>query len=178
MSQNIEIKAFCPDKDIVLDVINRMNLPFKGSFHQTDTFYNVPKGRLKLREDKDGARLIPYIRKNQKGPRTSSYVLLPVDDPDITSDILEEMFGIRSVVEKKRQVWMYDNVRIHLDVVEGLGTYIELEGIIDGHANGADTLEKVELLMELLHITEEHLVSRAYVDLLEAARASQSDSEH
>lgn len=175
MSRNIEIKAYCPDPQAVKDIINRMNLPYKGSFRQVDTFYNVPAGRLKMREDGENTWLIPYIRKNQKGPRESNYVLLCVKDADKTNDLLEQMFGIRLVVEKKRTVWMYDNVRIHLDNIEGLGTFIELEGVVDTFNYGAATLEKVELLMELFHITEEHLESRAYVDLLEEARKKPDD---
>ncbi len=167
MGKNIEIKAHNRQPAAIELIIQKMNLPFGGIRHQTDTFYKTPRGRLKLRESDDGAVLIPYLRKNQKGPRSSDYVLLPVEDPVLTHRILEEMFGLRSVVEKTRRIWFYENVRIHLDEVEDLGHFIELEGVVDKNNPGGPTLEKVELLMELFSIGEENLVMKAYVDLME-----------
>ncbi len=167
MGQNIEIKAYCPRPETIEEIIQKMNLPFGGILHQTDTFFTTPRGRLKLRETDDEAVLIPYLRKNQKGPRSSDYVLLPVEDPMLTHRILEEMFGVRSVVEKTRRIWFYENVRIHLDEVEELGHFIELEGVVDANNPGGPTLEKVELLMELFSIGEDDLIMKAYVDLKE-----------
>lgn len=167
MGRNIEIKARCPNPGAIEQIIQKMNLPFGGVLRQTDTFYQTPRGRLKLRETDNESMLIPYLRKNQKGPGSSDYVLLPVEEPMVTHRILEAMFGVRSVVEKKRRIWFYENVRIHLDDVEDLGNFIELEGVVNEKNPGGPTLEKVELLMELFGIVEEDLIMNAYVDLME-----------
>ncbi len=174
MGQNIEIKAYCPSPETIETIIQKMNLPFGGILHQTDTFYQTPRGRLKLRETGNSATLIPYLRKNQKGPRSSDYVLLTVEDPALTHRIFSEMFGVRSVVEKTRRIWFYENVRIHLDEVEDLGHFIELEGVVDDKNPGAPTLEKVELLMELFSIGEDNLIMKAYVDLKEEKNAGKT----
>jgi adenylate cyclase class 2 len=168
MGLNIEIKARCTNHKIVEEVMQKMNFPFDGEENQTDTFFNVPNGRLKLREySNKEAVLIPYIRPDVKTPRNSDYVLLNVKEPNQTIDILEQMFGIRFVVEKVRKIYLYDNIRIHLDYIDDLGSFIELEGVVTNVSQRQDTLQKIELLMELFEIKDNDIILNAYVDLLE-----------
>ena len=168
MGVNIELKAKCHDLKKVERTIQKMNLPFLENQHQSDTFFNVPKGRLKLRETKKGAWLIPYFREDSPTPRTSDYALLPIgNDIEHTFEILKKMFGIRAVVEKSRKIYLYHNVRIHLDTVEELGAFIELEGVVSAKDSRSATMEKIELLMELLEIKPQDILLHAYVDMLD-----------
>lgn len=168
MGLNIEIKARCLNHKPIEEIMHKMNFPFKGTEQQTDTFFNVPKGRLKLREyNNKPAILIPYIRPDVNTPRNSDYILLKTDDAEQTIEVLSQMFGIRLAVEKTRKIYLYDNVRIHLDSVENLGTFIELEGVIKNPAQREETIQKIELLMELFDIKDEDIIINAYVDLLE-----------
>ncbi|KAA3614721.1 MAG: class IV adenylate cyclase [Calditrichaeota bacterium] len=168
MGLNIEIKARCKNHKTIEEVMQKMNFPFEGSEVQTDTFFNVPHGRLKVREyNNKTAVLIPYIRPDVKTPRASDYVLLDIKEPNQTIDILESMFGIRLVVEKNRKIYHYDNIRVHLDSIEELGTFIELEGVVTKSDQREETLQKVELLMELFEIKDNDIVLNAYVDLIE-----------
>ncbi len=167
MGTNIEIKARCPNLKKAESIVRDMNLPFMGKESQIDTFYNVPVGRLKLRKTQNGARLIPYFRDDAKGPRQSNYALLEItDDVNQLSNILKKMFGIRATVDKTRKIYLYENVRIHLDKVTQLGEFIELEGVVSIVEEHAATLEKVEMLMELLEIKQDDLIIQAYVDML------------
>jgi len=168
MGLNIEIKARCTDHVAIEKVIQKMNIPFEGMQQQSDTFFNVPNGRLKLREsDTKGNFLIPYLRPDVKKPRKSDYVLLDVNDVDQSLNILEKMFGVRGIVEKTRKVFHYDNIRIHLDQVDDLGNFIELEGVIKNKKQKEETLQKIDLLMEIFEIKDEDIVINAYIDMLE-----------
>lgn len=168
MGKNIEIKARCTNLKNVEEMIYKMNIPFEGAEQQSDTFFNVPAGRLKLREY--GNRppiLIPYFRPDEQSAKASEYALLKVENADEACNLLERMLGIRAVVEKNRRIYHYENVRIHLDTVTGLGTFIELEGVVGPSEDEEETLQRVELLMEIFEIKEADLITVAYVDLLE-----------
>ena len=178
MGINIEIKARCNDHKTIEEVMQKMNFPFEGSETQTDTFFNVPIGRLKVREyNNKSAVLIPYIRPDVDKPRNSDYVLLDIKEPNQTIDILENMFGIRLVVEKVRKIYLYDNIRVHLDHIEDLGDFIELEGVVTQADQREETLQKVELLMELFEIKDTDIILNAYVDLLEKMKLGKRNDQ-
>jgi predicted adenylyl cyclase CyaB len=136
---------------------------------QTDTFYEIPSGRLKLRELEDGtAELIAYERPDQVGPKRSSYVRSPCADPKSLHEVLARSLGIRGVVEKRRQVIHVGQTRVHLDEVVGLGSFLELEVVLQEN----QPLEEAEAiaaeLMSAFGVTSESLIEGAYIDLLEA----------
>lgn len=178
MGQNIEIKARCKDLKLIEEVMQKMNFSFVGSETQSDTFFNVPHGRLKVREyDNKRAVLIPYIRPDVNTPRISDYVLLEIDEPEQTIDILENMFGISLVVEKTRKIYLYDNIRVHLDYIEDLGTFIELEGVITKAGQREETLQKIELLMELFQIKDNDIILNAYADMIEKMKKDKKNDQ-
>jgi len=167
MGLNIEIKARCRDLNSVEQTIQKRHIPFLENQQQKDTFFNVPNGRLKLRETEKGAWLIPYIREDSPIARSSNYALLQInDDLKNTMEILKNMFGIGAVVQKSRKIYMHENVRIHLDTVDNLGTFIELEGVVSTDNDRSASKQKVERLMKLLDIKQEDLLRHAYVDML------------
>ena len=167
MAANVEVKAICPDLAAARAAALALGAVTQGMEKQTDTFFRTPRGRLKLREsDRRGATLIPYLRPDRPQARQSDYVVLPVDDPAAAKRILSEALGVLAVVKKQREVLLLDNVRIHLDRVEGLGCFIELEAVMDRAADPAAEDAKVRALMAKLGIQDHQVQARAYVDLL------------
>jgi len=167
MGKNIEIKAYCRNLLKFKTKLKQLPTTFEGDDVQMDTFFKVPKGRLKLRESKlYGNILIPYIRLDQSGPKQADYGLIKIDDVIKIKNLFTEMFGIIGVVNKKREIYLYENVRIHLDDVETLGTYIEFEAVVQ-NSNAIDTnRKKVEWLLGFFGIDQKDLIEDAYMDLL------------
>ncbi|MFY3597372.1 class IV adenylate cyclase, partial [Achromobacter xylosoxidans] len=134
---------------------------------QDDTFFACPDGRLKLRAFSDGTgELIFYRRADDTGPKESFYVISPTSSPDTLRDALGLAYGVIGRVRKQRLLFMAGRTRIHLDRVEGLGEFLELEVVLrDGESAEAGMAEARELLASL-RIAPEQLVSGAYLDLL------------
>jgi len=166
--RNIEVKARI---DSLSDVRARLiTLPCHGEHHlyQTDTFFHVVRGRLKLREFADGTgELIFYERPDQPGPKLSQYDRSPCPDALAVLRALSAALGVRGVVKKRRHVVLVGNTRIHLDEVEGLGSFVELEVVLrDSDSVSAGERTVVDLL-RALGIPVSSLISGAYLDLLE-----------
>ena len=167
MSSNIELKARCSDLDAARTVALSLGAEPQGVERQIDTFFATPRGRLKLREsDRYGAMLIPYLRPDSPEPKQSDYLVLPVASPAQCNRLFGQMLGVSAVVEKERELLLLDNVRIHLDRVEGLGTFIEFEAVMSDSTTPERELAKVRELMASFGIREDDLESGAYVDLL------------
>jgi len=167
MSFNIELKAHCADLDAFEERVKQLPHTFDGLDNQVDTFYPVPKGRLKLRESSlYGNFLIPYLRPDDSGPKRSDYSLLPVTDVLSTKRILNKMFDALLTVKKIRKIYLYENVRIHLDQVEKLGDFIEFEAVVKRESVVAENQKKLDKLIAYFGITEKDFVPVAYADLL------------
>ena len=165
---NLEIKARCADLDRARERAERVATECIGVDHQVDTYFVTRSGRLKLRESSlSGGQLVPYLRPDAVGPRRSEYRVLPVEDPASLKALLSEILGVHRVVEKRREILLYENVRIHLDRVEGLGTFVELEAVFGGDARDeAEQQRKVELLMKELDLAPGDLIATSYEALL------------
>ena len=123
--RNIELKAFDPDPARSLQVALGLGARDRGVIRQRDTYFRVASGRLKLREeDPGGATLVQYDRVDSDEARESRYRLIPVDDPVDLCRALEASLGVLAVVEKERHLLLWQNVRIHLDRVAGLGDFL------------------------------------------------------
>jgi predicted adenylyl cyclase CyaB len=134
---------------------------------QDDTFFACPNGRLKLRAFADGTgELIFYRRADQAGPKTSFYVRTPTADPEGLRDALTLAHGQAGRVRKQRTLYIAGRTRIHLDVVEGLGHFLELEVVLAEGDQPEDGEREAEALMRALGIAPSQLVETAYVDLL------------
>ena len=176
--RNIELKASDPDPERSLAVVLGLGARDRGLLRQRDTYYRVTTGRLKLREeDPGGAVLIQYDRVDADEARESRYRLIPVDDAATLKAALESSLGILAVVEKDRHLLLWNGVRIHLDAVVGLGSFIELEGVAQNGSNLLAELERVTQLTEALEIPPERILRTSYSDqvlgfdaLIDAAR--------
>jgi adenylate cyclase, class 2 len=164
---NVEIKARCGNQDKIRNILEKLNAAFKGTDHQIDTYFNVPVGRLKLREGHIENHLIYYQRENQDGPKESQVTLFQNDPRSSLKSILQRALGILVSVEKSREVYFLDNVKFHLDSVAELGSFIEIEAIDFDGSIGRDALYKqCEKYMSLLEVSREDLISHSYSDLL------------
>lgn len=129
--RNIEFKARDLDPERTLRTALAAGAQDAGWLAQTDTYFNVPHGRLKLREESDCAHLIAYQRPDDPAARESRYRLVSTDDPAGLRDALTVALGVLVVVKKERHLLLWQNVRIHLDTVDSLGQFIGLEAVAD-----------------------------------------------
>ena len=167
MRRNIELKARCNDLARAEAACERVGARREWTRRQTDTYFAVAEGRLKLRVEEPGdAVLVRYQRTDFAATRECLYELRPVPDPAATLAALAEQHGIRCRVEKSRTLFLIENVRIHLDEVEGLGTFVEFEAVMSDGCSDAASRELLGLLQDELGIAEGDLVAGSYSDLL------------
>lgn len=164
---NIEIKAKSNNQDEIREILKSKNADFKGVDHQVDTYFNVNNGRLKLREGNIENYLIHYQRDNKEGPKQSDVTLFKSDPQSSLKEILTRSLGILVVVDKQREIYFIDNVKFHIDRVEDLGTFVEIEAIDNDGTIGKDKLlEQCQFFLDLFKISQEDLISVSYSDLL------------
>jgi predicted adenylyl cyclase CyaB len=170
MPRNVEIKARLDGERALAELAARAAaLGADGPRHieQDDTFFAGANGRLKLRAFADGSgELIHYRRADSEGPKESFYVLAPVAGCDPLREALTLAYGQAGRVRKRRELWLAGRTRVHLDRVEGLGAFLELEVMLrDDEAIAAGEAE-ARALMGALGVAPAQLVEGAYVDLL------------
>jgi adenylate cyclase class 2 len=134
-------------------------------FDQTDTFFVTARGKLKLREQSNQAWLIYYDRANAADLQFSEYEIVPVIDPENMRFILSVAFGVRAVVRKTRELLMRRNLRLHLDRVEGLGQFGELEAVLAPHDLAETFRGEVDEMLEALNVARSNLIDRSYFEL-------------
>jgi predicted adenylyl cyclase CyaB len=164
---NIEIKAKCADPSFIRSYLLNNDANFKGLDEQTDTYFNVSNGRLKLREGNIENNLIFYSRSNQAGPKSSNFNLVKIEDAKGLKEVLEKSCGIKMIVRKKREIYYIDNVKFHIDEVPELGSFIEIEaGNISVNKTEAELLVQCNFYLKEFGIKEEDLIAASYSDLL------------
>ncbi len=174
---NIEIKAVYPDLAKARRIAKGLNAWFKGRDHQVDTYFKTGKGRLKLRESTlSGGELIPYLRPNQQGPKKCDYAVIPVSDAPKVKKLLKILLGIEEVVVKQRDIYLVGNVRIHLDQVKGLGSFLEFEAVYQGDTSKKKAAEekKVRKLLDVFEIKPGDLLENSYKEMAKKWEKSKS----
>ncbi len=172
---NIELKACCDDLEKLREICRSLGAESQEPDRQLDTYFRVAHGRLKLRESLlSGAGLIFYIRADVAGPRESHYETCQVEDPERLKRTLQKALGVRAVVAKRREAFVIGNVRIHLDKVQDLGAFVELEGIVDDPAELMGVAEEVRGLREAIGIDARSLLKESYSDLISVAEQSRA----
>jgi predicted adenylyl cyclase CyaB len=168
MPANIEIKARARDFEAIRRRAEMISDKPCEVIRQEDTFFVTSRGRLKLRVlTPDRAELIFYERPDQDGPKHSEYHIAETSDPESLRMVLDLAYGIRGVVIKTRYLYLTGGTRIHLDDVEGLGQFVELEVVMRAGQSDAEGQRIAEDLMQKLGIRKEDLLEGAYMDLLE-----------
>jgi len=169
-ARNIEVKARVEDLPALLKQVRKVADSGPFEIQQDDTFFHCPNGRLKLRElSPTRGELIFYQRPDTAGPKESRYIITPTDDPASLRETLSQALGVVGRVRKNRRLFLSGNTRIHLDEVENLGNFVEIEvvwGKDEPSGSGQATALKI---MQRLGIREEDLVYGAYVDMVSAA---------
>ncbi|MGH2949708.1 MAG: cytidine deaminase [Solirubrobacteraceae bacterium] len=168
--RNVELKALDPDPARSLAVCRELGAEDRGVIRQRDTYFRAREGRLKLREEEPGgAVLVQYDRPDGAAARESRYRLVPVDDAEAVREALDAALGTLVVVDKERHLLLWEGVRIHLDRVDGLGSFVELEGVAPPESDLSAERERVARLSEALEIRE--VLADSYSDRLLGADA-------
>lgn len=169
MPSNIEIKARVQNFGKTRARAEKLSDTPVQVVPQEDTFFHVPQGRLKLRLlSRNEGQLIYYTRPDQEGPKRSDYHISHTSDPENLTRVLALAYGIRGVVRKTRYLYLVGQTRVHLDDVEGLGHFLELEVVMQEGQSDAEGQAIAENLMADLGVESRDLLEGAYMDLLES----------
>ncbi|XP_076015913.1 adenylate cyclase CyaB-like [Genypterus blacodes] len=167
MPSNVEIKARLSDRKGFTERAAQLSQSEGTIIRQHDTFFNCSQGRLKLRDYMNGmGQLIFYVRPDTDGPKLSTYSISPTSDPHSLRAVLSDALGVKGEVKKVRRLFLIGQTRVHLDEVEGLGHYMELEVVMRSEQSVEDGQQVAQDLMEQLGVSEDSLVTGAYMDLL------------
>jgi len=168
--RNIEIKARVRDESHVRDYMRTQGTQHETQY-QRDIFFHAFHGRQKLRCFRDGSGvLVAYDRPDRAGPKLSDYVLAPVADAAPCEQALTRSLGVRGIVEKKREIAIVGQTRIHLDEVRNLGLFLELEVVLHPGQDLQTGEAIADSLMSDLKIEPADLLEHAYIDMLEQVR--------
>ncbi len=167
LKRNLERKASYVDLAAAHHALVSQGARFETEEAQGDTYFHVPHGRLKLREiNGQSATLIAYDRPDQPGSRLCFYHLVPVTDAAGLKAALAAALGVRGVVRKRRTIYLWHNVRIHLDEVEDLGTFVEFEAVLGPREDETTAEVRLEELGKALEIDASAYLAPSYADLL------------
>ena len=165
MPTNLELKATFQNLKSAEKIARAIGAKRRGVLRQTDTYFKVARGRLKLRE-MNGARaeLIYYVRRDARSKRYSRYEVIPIRDATSVKRLCRILFGQRTVIKKTRILYLYKNARIHIDRVGRLGSYLEFEVIVEKGKKQAQWL--MSQLMKDFGISKRSIRAGSYSDLL------------
>jgi adenylate cyclase, class 2 len=164
---NVEIKAKCSDASFIRNYLLSKGADFKGLDEQTDTYFNVTNGRLKLREGNIENNLIFYERSNQAGPKSSHFHLVKIEDANELKEVLTKSNGIKVVVKKRREIYYINNVKFHIDEVPELGSFVEIEaGNVKVDYSKDQLQEQCDFYVKEFGVKEEDLIEVSYSDML------------
>lgn len=173
--RNVELKCRCRDLDRVRRAAEALGSRDAGWIHQDDAFFPAPQGRLKLRDFGDGSgELIAYRRPDAAAARASDYFIHATTQPESLRSVLSYALGEGGRVRKRRRLFLFEHTRIHLDEVEGLGTFVELETVLTEQGE-AEARAELDRIAQALGLDAEERVSTAYVDLLAPPAAGPAD---
>jgi len=171
--RNVEIKARVDDLATLRARVERLADRPVERIRQEDVFFFTARGRLKLRLlAPDSGQLVYYEREDSAGPRPSYYLVYPTAQPLLLRALLSAALGVRGVVRKERLLFWAGDTRIHLDRVEGLGDFVELEVVLEEGQSVAEGKARADELMAALGIRADQLEEGAYIDLLERSQGA------
>ena len=166
---NFEVKARTSRLGAIRRWLLANHAEFRGVDVQTDTYFHLPesRGRLKLREGNIENSLIHYRRPDNPEARVSDVALAPAADPASLKGVLERALGVLTIVRKKREIYFIGNVKFHLDELEGIGQFVEIEAIATGSHAGIETLkEQCLYYMDAWGIGTGDIAAESYSDMV------------
>ncbi len=165
--KNFELKVKCKDHISDLKAVNVLGAKYQGILKQRDVYFNLKPGRLKLRSiNNNKHQLIYYKRQNRAGARFSNYYISEITHPKRARKILKEIYGIKTIVSKTRKLYLWQNVRIHIDTVSKLGKFIEFEIVCKTQKEEKESSSKMNILKKAFNITQDNIIKFSYSDLL------------
>lgn len=166
--KNLEIKVRTFNIEEIKKKVLEINADDFGLLHQVDTYFIVGEKRLKLREQKDKSYLVYYVRPNTLDSKFCKYTIIniPMYFTKITKQILSLIFGIKIIVNKTRNLFIYKNTRIHLDEVKDLGLYAELETVIKNNDDTEELTKEHNFVIQTLGLDKLESIKKSYSDLL------------
>ena len=165
--KNIELKIKIDDFKSILAGLKKSRAIKRGVLKQTDTYFNCERKRLKLREENNRKfQLVLYVRPDKKEAKVSDFETIDFDKQQAQAlkAVLKKAYGEKVVVKKERKLWMYKNTRIHLDKVEKLGTFLELETLVTKDL--ALAKKEYDKVVDLLDLDRYKKLERSYSDML------------
>jgi predicted adenylyl cyclase CyaB len=169
--RNLELKARLDSLDVARQVARRLATEPRRTQIQTDVYFHCRHGRLKLRHiEGDTAQLVSYSRPDQREVSLSRYRLAEVPDAVAVEQALADALGVWLTVRKCREIYMYFNVRIHLDQVDGLGAFLEFEAVLGPTADEPTSQQRLDFLIQQFNIRPNALIDQSYSDMLAARR--------
>lgn len=172
MARNVEVKARVVDTVGLLERARAIGDGAPRVLDQEDVFFGTPRGRLKLRVCEGRGQLIFYERPDDSGPKLSRYRVVDVSEPGPLRALLADALGETATVRKQRTLIMAGQTRLHVDRVEGLGDFMELEVVLRDDQGTEEGCAIARDLMRALGVGEGELVAGAYADLLGAGAAA------
>ncbi len=166
---NVEFKAKSSDIISAEKILLPHHPIFIGEDHQIDTYFNVPNGRMKLREGNIENALIHYERENTAASKSSQVMLYQHQPDENLKALLAKALGIKAVVDKRRKIYFIGNVKFHFDTVQNLGTFIEVEAIDKDGDIGKEKLQaKCDFYAAMFEIKQEDFMAESYSDMIMA----------
>jgi len=162
MPLNLELKIRLDSFIEVKEHLNKIKAEYKGILNQRDVYYTSISGLLKLRTVNGSQELIRYNRDESGNNRFSDYHVMHINAPDAES-FFNEILASETVVEKQRELYLFDNTRIHLDMVEGLGNFLELETLVISSKEDAE--KRFARIVELLKLDLSKQIKASYKNL-------------
>jgi adenylate cyclase class 2 len=164
--QNLEAKFKLDDLGRARKQAEAIKYQFKATLVQRDTFFRVAKGKLKLREEESGAWLICYGREDSQQLKLSSYEIVPIPEPEKTRAMMTQALGTIATVMKTRILMMRDHIRLHLDRVDGLGEFGEIEAVLGEGGDPEASRPAVDELLRALEVNRANLIAESYFEML------------
>ena len=162
---NIEIKARYIRNRRTRHVLNKIEATYHSFEKQIDTYFRVEYGLLKIRERiGETSQIIQYVRSKGEGPVPSHYEIVHLKDEEKVMTMLDREHGLKGVVRKQREIWLWENVRIHFDHVDRLGKFIEFEAVMDEKSDVGEEAKKIRWLMDRFSLTKKDIVFQSYID--------------
>jgi len=172
----LEVKARVEDLEFVKRKLTELNAKYVGKFQQTDTYFEVPNGRLKIREiaGYSPAQFIYYEREDVKESKKSRAFILKIDQPASFKAAIKKILKVKAIVQKTREIYEFKGTKIHLDTVKGLGRFVELEKLTEENKSPTrfdrQTLDEI---LEILQISPTSFEKFSYSELIKNKESPQ-----
>jgi adenylate cyclase, class 2 len=166
MMRNLEAKFRLGDPKRAAERAEAIGFRFSGLMVQRDTFFQVASGKLKLRDEDVGSWLIHYEREHRHELELSNYQMVTVADPFAMRTMLSAALGVIAEIRKKRRLFLRRNIRFHLDEVDSLGVFGEIEAVLDKDEGPDDYRSEVSSILTALEVPPDALIDVSYFELM------------